>query len=484
LQLVLSWPIRIVVIGLLLFSLFVDGAGYVYRFVNHLPMTGNVQGLPPNFGGWQLYFHKGLDLSGGTQLTLQMSNFPPAQDRGTVQQQTIDIIQKRVNALGTSEPIVEASGSNHDRIDVQLAGVSASQAAQVIGHRDQLIITTWVADSSITNGPYPGYKPQLTQMQASMLQTASASLDPNGGSAWVVNFQFNGAGAGIFSQLSTTAYNACGTSGTGSCPQSHITNWLDLTQADINNWNNVANSLYQPFDSGGKLLSDPYIQQPITGGNGFIQGNFSQQSAQDLATSLNSGALPVQLSIIQSSDVGATLGADSVRQSLAAGLLGLVIVVIFMMAFYRLPGLLASFALLFYAGVLLAIFKAWPVTLTLAGLAGVILSVGMAVDANVLIFERFKEEMRAGRTIGAAVEAAVRRAWPAIRDSNTATLITSLILFFASTGSVKGFALTLAIGVAISLVSSIVVTHNLLAIVLNFGWARTSGMLGVARGRA
>jgi preprotein translocase subunit SecD len=462
----------------------VDGSGYVYRFVNHLPMTGNVEGLPPNFGGWQLYFHKGLDLSGGTQLTLQLGNFPPGQDRAAVQQRTIDILQKRVNALGTSEPLVQAAGSNHDRIDVQLAGVSAAQAQQVIGHRDQLVITTWVPDSTITNGPFPGYKPQMTQMTADMLQSASASLDPNGGTAWVVNFTFNGAGAGIFSQLSTAAYNACGSSGTGSCPQSHITNWLDLSQDDINNWNTKANQLYQPFDSGGKLLSDPYIQQPITGGTGFIQGNFSQQSAKDLATSLNSGALPVSLAIVQSTSVGATLGADSVKASLAAGLLGLVIVVIFMMAYYRLPGLLASLALLFYAGVLLAIFKAWPVTLTLAGLAGVILSVGMAVDANVLIFERFKEEMRAGRTIGAAVEAAVRRAWPAIRDSNTSTLITSIILFFAATGSVKGFALTLAIGVAVSLVSSIVVTHNLLAIVLNFGWARTGSMLGVARGRA
>jgi preprotein translocase subunit SecD len=484
LQLVLSWPIRIIVVGFLLFSLFVDGSGYVYRFVNHLPMTGNVAGLPPNFGGWQLYFHKGLDLSGGTQLTLQMGNFPPGQDRAAVQQRTIDILQKRVNALGTSEPLVQASGSNHDRIDVQLAGVSASQAQQVIGHRDQLVITTWAPDPSITGGPFPGYKPQMTQMTADMLQSSSASLDPNGGTAWVVNFQFNGAGAGIFGQLSTTAYNACGTGGTGTCPQSRITNWLDLNQDDINNWNTRAAQVYQPFDSGGKLLSDPYIQQPITGGNGIISGNFTEQSAKDLATSLNSGALPVSLTIVQSSDVGATLGADSVKRSLAAGLLGLVIVVVFMLAYYRLPGLLASLALLFYAGVLLAIFKAWPVTLTLAGLAGVILSVGMAVDANVLIFERFKEEMRAGRTIGAAVEAAVGRAWPAIRDSNTSTLITSLILFFASTGSVKGFALTLAIGVAISLVSSIVVTHNLLAIVLTFGWARSDGMLGVARGRA
>ena len=483
-QLVLSWPIRIIVIGLLLFSLFVDGSGYVYRFVNHLPVTGNVAGLPPNFGGWQLYFHKGLDLSGGTQLTLQMGNFPPGQDRASVQQRTIDILQKRVNALGTTEPLVQASGSNHDRIDVQLAGVTAAQAQQVIGHRDQLVITTWVPDQSITGGPFPGYKPQMTQMTADMLQSATAELDPSGGAGWVVAFQYNGAGAGIFSQLSTTAYNACGSGGAASCPQGRVTNWLDLTQDDINNWNTAGVQAYQPFDSGGKLLSDPYIQSPITGGNGIISGNFSQQSAQDLATSLNSGALPVSLTIVQSSDVGATLGADSVRRSLAAALLGLVIVVVFMIAFYRLPGLLASIALLFYAGVLLAIFKAASVTLTLAGLAGVILSVGMAVDANVLIFERFKEEMRAGRTIGAAVEAAVRRAWPAIRDSNTSTLITSIILIFASTGSVKGFAITLALGVAVSLVSSIIVTHNLLAIVLNFGWARTDGMLGVARGRA
>jgi preprotein translocase subunit SecD len=323
----------------------------------------------------------------------------------------------------------------------------------------------------------------MTKMTAEMLQSASAGLDPQTGTSWVVNFTFDSTGGGIFGALSTTAYNAC-TSTPGQCPESHITNWLDLTQSDIDNWNTAALTAYRPFDSGGKLLSDPYIQSPITGGTGTISGNFSQQSAKDLATSLNAGALPVGLDIIQSTDVGASLGQDSITRSLAAGLLGLTIVVIFMIAFYRLPGLLASLALLFYAGTVLALFKIWPVTLTLAGGAGFILSVGMAVDANVLIFERFKEEMRAGRTIPAAVDAAVRRAWPAIRDSNIATLITSLILFAAANGSVKGFALTLAIGVAVSMFSSIVVTHNLLAIVLNFGWARTTGVMGVARGRA
>jgi preprotein translocase subunit SecD len=470
------------VIGLLLFSLFVDGAGYAYRFVNHYPMTGSVPGLPPNFGSWQLYVHKGLDLSGGTELQLQMKNFPPGQDPATVQQKTIDVLQKRVNALGVSEPIVQpGGGANHDRIDVQLAGVSSDKAQSVIGKTAQLVTTIWVKDASVTNGPFPGYKPQITQLRSDMLTGASAALDPNGGTAWVVNFTYNSAGANIFGQLTTTAYAACQTS--QSAPECRITEWLDLTQDDINNWNSRVNALYPPYDQGGKLLTDPTISQgPITGGQGFIQGSFSQDSAKNLATLLNSGALPVKLDVISSTDVGASLGADSIKRSVAAALLGLVIVVIFMMAFYRLPGLLASLALLFYAGVVIAVFKVVPVTLSLAGLAGFILSVGMAVDANVLIFERFKEEMRAGRTIGAAVDAAVRRAWPAIRDSNTSTLITSVILIFASTGAVKGFAVTLAIGVVVSLISSIIVTHNLLAIVLNFGWARSSGVMGVSRG--
>jgi len=172
-----------------------------------------------------------------------------------------------------------------------------------------------------------------------------------------------------------------------------------------------------------------------------------------------------------------------VKLSLAAGLLGLSIVVLFMIVYYRIPGLLASIALLFYAGAVLSLFKVVPVTLTLAGITGFILSVGMAVDANVLIFERFKEEVRSGRTIPAAVDAAVRRAWPAIRDSNTSTFITCVILGFVGPTQVKGFAITLAIGVIASLISSIVVTHNLLAIVLAAGSFRRPGLLGVDRAR-
>jgi preprotein translocase subunit SecD len=178
------------------------------------------------------------------------------------------------------------------------------------------------------------------------------------------------------------------------------------------------------------------------------------------------------------------LGADSIKRSLIAGLLGLIVVIVFMIVYYRLPGLIASIALLCYAGIVLMIFKVIGVTLSLAGMAGFVLSVGMAVDANVLIFERFKEEMRAGRTVGAAVEAAVRRAWPAIRDSNISTTITSIILLLASSGQVKGFAATLLIGVIVSLISSIVITHNLLGIVLTARRFRSASMMGVAYGRA
>ena len=468
------------VVALLVFSLVVDGAGYIYRVVNHQPLTGPVPGLPPNLFGVDLYIHKGLDLAGGTDLQLQMTNFPPGQSRRDVQQKTIDVIQRRVNALGVSEPVVQPAGGNNDRIEVQLAGVSAAKAQDVIGRTAQLVTTTWVQDPSITGGPYPGYRPQISDLRSDMLTSAGASLDPNG-TTWVVNTTYNSQGSAIFSKITTDAYNACPTS---SCRQRYVADWLDLTQDDVTHWNERGAQLYRPFDQGGKLLTDPIIENPITGGQAQISGNFTQQSAKDLATLLNSGSLPVKLEIISSSDVGASLGADSVKRSLAAGVLGLLIVILFMVAFYRLPGLLASLALLFYAGLILAIWKVVPVTLTLGGMAGFILSVGMAVDANVLIFERFKEEMRAGRTIAAAVDAAVRRAWPAVRDSNTSTLITSAILAFVGRGPVQGFAVTLMIGVAVSLISSIVVTHNLLAIVLNFGWTRSPGLLGMQRGRA
>jgi preprotein translocase subunit SecD len=479
LQLVLSWPVRLLVVGLLLFSIFVDGAGYWYRIVNHDPLTGPAPNMPPTFNGWQLYIHKGLDLQGGSDLLYQMSGFPPGQSQSDVQQRTVQVIQKRVNSLGVSETVVQPVGT--DRIEVQLPGASAATAENVIGTTARLVVTKWVKDSSVTSGPHPGYKPQITGLRSNMVTSANASLDQSG-SGWVVNVNFDSQGGAIWNQLTTAAYNACSQQ---QCPEQYLTFWLDLSQKDIDNWQQVGNTVSLQYGqaSGGKLLTDPVVQAGGQGAATQITGNFSSATATNLATLLNSGSLPVSLNVIQSNDVGATLGQDSVTRSLAAGLLGLIVVILFMMVLYRLPGLLASLALLFYAGVVLMVFKVVPVTLSLPGLAGFVLSVGMAVDANVLIFERFKEELRAGRTIGGAVEAAVRRAWPAIRDSNTSTLITCLVLAFLGSGPVQGFAVTLMIGVAISLISSIIVTHNLLAIVLSFGWVRGGNILGVHRGR-
>jgi len=502
-QLVLSWPVRLLIVGLLLFSLFVDGAGYWYRIANHLPLTGNVQGLPPNFGGWQLYFHKGLDLAGGTHIEYKLVNFPPGQSRADVQQKTITVIAKRVNSLGVSEPEIRGAGTNNDRITVDLAGVTADQAQKVIGAVNKLVYTRWVADAKVTGGPQPGYKPDLTGLTGDDISSATAVIDQSG-IGWVVNIQFTSHGADLFGNLTTANVAACpgdpNSSATANCAGRHLAIWLDLTQHDIDSWEDpaYANKVSQNYDTGclatatptticPKLLVDAVTLQAILGGNAVINGGgggFSQPAAQDLATGITAGSLPVDLEVLGVQQVGSTLGAESVKLSIAAGLLGLSIVVLFMIIYYRVPGFLASLALLFYAGVVFATFKVVPVTLTLAGITGFILSVGMAVDANVLIFERFKEEVRAGRTIPAAVDAAVRRAWPAIWNSNVSTIFTSLILAGVGPNAVKGFAITLLIGVLASLISSIIVTHNLLAIVMAGGRFRRPALMGVDRVRS
>jgi preprotein translocase subunit SecD len=492
--------VRLIVVAILMFSVFVDGAGYFYRIANHYPLTGSVPGLPPNFGGWQVYIHKGLDLSGGTHIDYSLVNFPPGQSRADVQQRTITVILKRVNSLGVSEPEVRGAGNNYDRITVDLAGVTAGQAQKTIGAISKLVYTKWVKDAKVTAGPQPGYKPAFTGLTGNDIASASASLDPQNGISWVVNVNFTSTGSDLFGKLTTANVAACPgdtTTATANCPERHLAIWLDLTQNDINHWEDPAYvaKVYQNYNPAclaaasatticPKFLVDAVTITPILGGQAVISGgSFTQQSAVDLATGINAGSLPVDLRVLAVTQIGSTLGAESVKLSLAAGLLGLSIVVIFMIVYYRVPGLLASIALLFYAGAVLAVFKWVPVTMTLAGITGFILSVGMAVDANVLIFERFKEEVRSGRTIPAAVDAAVRRAWPAIRDSNSSTFITCVILGFVGPPQVQGFAITLGIGVLASLLSSIVVTHNLLAIVLTAGAFRRPWLLGVDRAR-
>tara|TARA_B110000263_G_C15251241_1_gene484195 strand:- start:284 stop:1315 length:1032 start_codon:yes stop_codon:yes gene_type:complete len=219
-----------------------------------------------------------------------------------------------------------------------------------------------------------------------------------------------------------------------------------------------------------ELLIAPTAMQAITGGKAYIQGpDFTMTKVRTMAIQLESGRLQVPLRLIQELDVDATLGEDSLAKSIVAGLIGLGLVLLFMSLYYRLPGILACVALIIYSMMVLAILKLWPVTLTLGGLAAFILSIGMAVDANILIFERMKEELRSGRTLIASIETGFNRAWPAIRDSNVSTFITCAILFWfgtrLGTGVVTGFAVTLFIGVAVSMFSALTVTRTLLRIV-------------------
>jgi preprotein translocase subunit SecD len=239
--------------------------------------------------------------------------------------------------------------------------------------------------------------------------------------------------------------------------------FADFTSTHINQ--------YMPILLDKRVISSPVIQGAITGGNGVIN-NIALADAQRLAVQLKYGALPVSLTLQSERKISATLGQDAIEKSILAGTIGLGLVILFMIAYYRLPGVLASVALMIYAMITYSIFKLVPVTLTLAGIAGFILSIGMAVDANVLIFSRLKEELRSGKTLGAAVEAGFDHAWPSIRDSNVSTLITCAILFwfgstFGGASIIKGFALTLAVGVAVSMFTAITVTRTFLRAIVN-----------------
>jgi len=233
--------------------------------------------------------------------------------------------------------------------------------------------------------------------------------------------------------------------------------------------NNIGKLLAIVLDK--QVISVPRIESAITEGSGVIQGNFTTESANALAVQLRYGSLPIPLQVVSSQVVGPTLGEDSLQKSLVAGIIGMVVVMLFMALYYRLPGVVADVALLIYAMIVYGLFRFIPVTLTLPGIAGFVLSIGVAVDANVLIFERLKEELRGGRTLRQAIDLGWDRAWPSIRDSNLSTLITCAILFwFGNTfgaSIVKGFSLTLAIGVLVSMFTAIVVTRTFLHLVLD-----------------
>lgn len=399
-----------------------------------------------------LSFKQGLDLQGGTQVLLQAK--PVAGQTVTAEDMNAAkaIVERRVNGLGVTEPLVQLQGGN--RIIVELPGISDPEAAvETLRSTGQLEFVEIPDGTTVRQGDYirtsnnpaapdatrlgktPNPYPDqvfTSILTGAELQTAGTQLDQLGQP--VITFELKPGGAKVFAD-----YTA-----------SHIGKVLAIV-----------------LDN--EVLSAPSINSAIPEGRGEITGKFTLEEAQNLAVQMKYGALPVPLEVLSRNSIGATLGADSVRKSLVAGLIGLFAVLVFMVVYYRLPGVLASLALLLYALINLAIYKLVPVTLTLPGIMGFLLSTGMAVDANILIFERMKEELRWGKSIRQAVEAGFDRAWTSILDSNLSTIIVCIILmiFGRTFGAqpVFGFALNLFIGVLVSMFTAVVVTRTFIRFV-------------------
>ncbi len=425
----------------------------------------------------------GLDLRGGAQLTLQADLSGTRASAADVLEATRFVVERRINSLGVSEASVVVAGS--DRLLVELPGVNdPAQAERVIGRtarlefrqqkqgtesefrarltilRQQELQRAVLQDSTEGKEPTPAVAEQLEKLDRAIakerkeifaqfdgvnlsgdrLRDAVATTQGQGDSSWVVRITFDDEGGRIFGELTKNL------AGTGR--------------------------------SIGIFLDDELISAPTVGpefaargiddGGAIIRGSFDADSANEFALQLRAGSLPVPVTVIENRTVGASLGADSINSSLVAGLAGLALVLVFMVVYYRILGLVADLALLVYAVLTYACFSVLGVVLTLAGIAGFILSVGMAVDANILIFERTLEELRAGRTLYKSVEAGFYRAWSSILDGNVTTLIACLALFIFGSGLVKGFAVTLGVGVAVSMFTAITFSRAfLLAMVSN-----------------
>lgn len=390
-----------------------------------------------------LEFREGLDLKGGTSLVLRanMVNIPSAQKNDALNSAKT-VIENRVNLFGVSEPLVQTSVTNNNdyRVIVEIPGITdVNQVRSLIGTTAQLSFWEEIASSSAKTASsdivnFNGTYFKKTNLTGSDIQQTSVGFSQNTGKP-EVQLVFTSKGTKKFA---------------------------DITQRLVNK------RLAIILDN--QVIEAPTVNQAILGGNAVIEGGFTTNTANQLSTELNAGALPVPLSILSSSIIEPTLGSSSLAKSLFAGVLGFVIIVIFMVVLYGRLGAIASVALTLYTLFVLGIFKLssitpYGITLTLSGIAGFVLSIGMAVDANILIFERMKEELRQGKPKSTAIELGFSRAWTSIRDSNISTLITSSVLYGFGTGMVKGFALVLAIGVLVSMFSAIVVTRTFLRMV-------------------
>lgn len=383
----------------------------------------------------------GLDLQGGMQVLLD-ADVPEDQvvDPGAMEA-VQGIIENRVNALGVTEPVVQAVGAR--RIVVEMPGVQDPQRAIDALKQTSLlefvdtgfvplpagaVVRTDFETVAPTETITPTETIYRTVLTGRHLRSADVTFDPNTG-APTIAFELDDEGGAIFGAHTAANVGA------------HLSIVLDKV-----------------------VISSPRIESAIPDGRGLITGQFSLEEARAMVLQLRYGALPIPLRVLDTRAIGPTLGAESVERSTQAGLVGLVVVLTFMLIYYRLPGLLACIALIIYALITLALFKVIPVTLTLPGIAGFLLSIGMAVDANILIFERMREELRQGRSLTRAVDYGFRRAWTAILDSNVSALITCAILWwFGNTfgaGIVKGFAVTLALGIVTSMFTAVVVTRT------------------------
>ena len=376
----------------------------------------------------------GLDLSGGSHLVFEANT---SQLEAGKKEQALkslrNVIEKRVNLFGVSESnVLQSSFEGKDRIVVELPGINdPKEATSLIGQTAQLLFAE-VSESETDSTSTPSSQVIPTNLTGADLKSATTVFDQNTGNP-SVSIEFLEDGSKKFEEITAR---------------------------------NIGKPLAIILD--GEIVSAPQVNEKIIGGVAQISGGFTLEEANKLEVQLNAGALPVPVKLVEEKTVGATLGADSVQKSIKAGLIGLIMVMVFMVLLYGKYGVVADVALIIFGIITLAIYKVVPITLTLPGIAGFLLSVGMAVDSNILIFERLKEEIKT-KPFGHALEVSFGRAWDSIRDANVATLVTAFILanpldwsFLHVSGPVRGFAITLALGIGISLFTGIVVSRNLL----------------------
>ncbi|MFZ5596688.1 MAG: protein translocase subunit SecD [Bacillota bacterium] len=355
----------------------------------------------------------GLDLQGGVHVVVEAKDTDEVKVTPEVMKQLKAVIQKRVDQFGVAEPVIQQQGDR--RLIIELAGIKDPEEAV-----NTMIKTTYLEFKD------PQGNIVVTGKD---LSDAQESKDPASGKI-VVNLKFNEEGTKKFAEATTA---------------------------------NVKKPIEIILD--GNVLQSPVVQEPILNGAAEITGYNSLEEAHNIAILLRSGALPVKVDVMEKRAVGPALGADSLAKSKHAGLVGVTAILVFMLIYYRLPGLVANFALIIYSLIVLWLYAAFHVTMTLPGIAGFLLSLGIAVDANVIIFERIKEEMRGGRSLRAAIDAGFKRGFVAVFDANATTVLAAAVLLFLGTGSVKGFAVTLIIGIIASMFTAVTMTRWLLHLV-------------------